>query len=308
MADFLGIITAEEIEILRRSRREGAIHPVVTVALRHRDGKATDLTAYNTEAAARLIASKNPQWLKALHPRLTATDDFTHASSALGEIRAYGALLETWVTVRPSPKIPGSNVSPEFEIDNKDGEVIVEVHSRQLDEEQAASLDNAAKELKKRHSQNVKEAHNKPRSTKNTVTLSITEVFPTGTPKTGKKGDFVLTNTISKIAAIKQNEKQLDKNKPFILWLDLQDSGVWALPLAEQLFSPLYSELRDGRISSGPFWFALYGRKNDPLIELRGFDYRSTPMAHDGRFYQTMASHGGPTRVSAVVFPFHKRL
>ena len=206
------------------------------------------------------------------------------------------------MTVRPSPKIPGSNVSPEFEIDNEDGAVIVEVHSRQLGEEQADSLDTASKELKTRHSQKVKDEENKPRSTRNSVTLSVTEVFPTGAPKIGKKGDSVLTNTISKIAAIKQNEKQVDKTKPFILWLDLQDSGVWALPLAEQLFSPLYSELRDGHISSGPFWFALYGRKTDPLVQSRGFDYRSIPMAHDGRFYQTMPSHGGPTRVSAVVF------
>ncbi len=55
-------------------------------------------------------------------------------------------------------QVPGSNVSPEFEIDNKDGEAIVEVHSRQLDEEQAASLDTVAKELKKRHSEKLKEA------------------------------------------------------------------------------------------------------------------------------------------------------
>ena len=60
MADFLGIITPEEIETLRRSRREGATHPVVTIALRNRDGKETDLAAYNTEAAARLVDLKTP--------------------------------------------------------------------------------------------------------------------------------------------------------------------------------------------------------------------------------------------------------
>ena len=49
-------------------------------------------------------------------------------------------------------------------------------------------------------------------------------------------------------------------------------------------------------------WFALYGRKGDPMVEMRGLDYRSTPMLHDGRFYQTMKDHGGPTLVSAVVF------
>ena len=210
--------------------------------------------------------------------------------------------LETWVTVTPAPKVEGSNASPEFEIDNKDGKVIVEVHSKQLDEDQAGAIDTAAKELKKRHSETLKDAKDKSRSPRSVVTTLTTEVFPTGIPKLGKPGDSVLTNTISRIAAIKRDEKQIDQNKPFILWLDLQDNNVWGLPLAEQLFTPLFSELRDGHISSGPFWFALYGRKNDPLIKSRGFDYRSIPMAHEGRFYQTMTSHGGPTRVSAVVF------
>lgn len=155
---------------------------------------------------------------------------------------------------------------------------------------------------KKRHSEKLKDAEKTSSTPGNILTTSITEVFPTGAPKPGKKGESVLTNTISKFAAIKRNEKQIDQNKPFILWLDLQDTGVWRFPVSEALFSPLYSQLRDGHISSGPFWFALYGRKNDPLIKSRGFDYRSIPMAHEGRFYQTMASHGEPTRVSAVVF------
>jgi hypothetical protein len=52
----------------------------------------------------------------------------THASSAIGEIRAYGALLDMWITVTPGPKVSYSKVSPEFGVDNGDGDVIVEVH------------------------------------------------------------------------------------------------------------------------------------------------------------------------------------
>ena len=130
----------------------------------------------------------------------------------------------------------------------------------------------------------------------------MTEVFPTGAPDPSKKGDSVATNTISRIAAIKQNEKQVDRDKPFVLWLDLQDPGVWGFPIAEELFSTLFTEAREGIAGCGPFWYALYGHKGDLLLESKGYRYASSPLLHDGRFFQTMKSHGGPSRVSAVVF------
>jgi len=271
------------------------------LALGQENADRHQLTAHNTESAARVINEKDPKWLKALQPRLVAADDFTHASSALGEIRAYGALLETSMNVSPAPSVQGSNVSPEFEIDKGDGSVIVEVHSRQLDEEQSQNLDANAIELQKRHDEEVE----KPRAAgkaKNVVTMGEVEVFPSGAPHPGREGDTVLTNTISRIAAIKQNEKQVDPDKPFILWLDLQDQTVWGLPPSEEMFSPLYSEGAEGYVGSGAFWFALYGMKGDPLIESRGYAYRSMPMAHDGRFEMTMKGHGGKSRVSAVIY------
>jgi hypothetical protein len=85
----------------------------------------------------------------------------------------------------------------------------------------------------------------------------------------------------------------------FYIMARLARPGV---PVAEELFTPLFTESRDGYFGSGPFWFALYGRKGDPLIESRGFDYRSIPLAHEGRFFQMMKSHGQPTRISAVVY------
>lgn len=301
MSDYLGIITPQDIQVLRRLRRPGVTHPLVMLALGHEQAERHRLTAHNTESAACLIKEKDPKWLNALKSRLVADDDFTHASSALGEIRAYGALLETGMNVAPAPSVQGSNVSPEFEIDNGDGRVIVEVHSRQLDEKQSQSLDVNAVELQKRHKEEVEKAR-AAGEVKNVLTMGEVEVFPTGAPDPAREGDSVLTNTISRIAAIKQNEKQVDPNKPFILWLDLQDQAVWGVPPSEELFSPLYSEGIEGYVGSGPFWFALYALKGDPLIESRGYDYRSMPMAHDGRFEMTMKAHGGKSRVSAVIY------
>jgi hypothetical protein len=228
---------------------------------------------------------------------LLATDDFTHASSALGEIRAYGALLETWMKVHAGPKVPYSPASPEFGVDAGDGMVIVEVHTRQLDESEAESLAAHENALQAAAEKTRRESPTAP-----AVTIGETEVFPTGAPDPRKIDDTWVTNTISRIAAIKAKETQIDPDRPFVLWLDLHDPTVWGLPLAPEYLRPLFAVGPEGQVNSGPLWFALYGKKGCPLIYSQSYDYRWLPMAHNGRFYQTMKSHGGPTRLSAVVY------
>jgi hypothetical protein len=296
-SDYLGVLTPQEIEVLRNSPPSGIVHPVVSLAL----AEPKHQVAVNTEMAARLVRAADETWLRNLRHRLLATDDYSHASSALGEIRAYGALIETWMSVKPGPSVSGSKASPEFEVNAEDGAVIVEVHSRQLDNAQVAAIIEHHANLKKAHAEAVEKAR-KNGQKGNVVTLRTHSVFPTGAPVPHKPGDSVLTNTISRIARIKENETQVDPAKPFVLWLDLQDLTVWGTPICDELFRPLYTESKEGFVGSGPFWFALYGRKGSPLIKSCGYDYRSMPMAHEGRFYQTMKSHGGATRVSAVVY------
>ena len=294
---YFGIISEADVEKVRQHRVSGRIHPLLDLIARK-----GERSWYVTENAARLIYRHNPDWLKELKARLLATDDYTHASSALGEMRAYGALLETWMNVSPGPKVPYSKASPEFGVDNGDGDVIVEVHTRQLDNAEADGLKKHQEELRLAHKEAVAQVQSKG-GTKNVVTIGEKEVFPTGAPNPEKKGDTWVTNTISRIASIKEKEHQIDPERPFVLWLDLQDYSVWGFALNLEFFRPLFSEGRDGFINSGPLWFALYGKKGDPLLYSRGFDYRSLPLAHDGRFYQTMTkSHGEPTRISAVVY------
>jgi hypothetical protein len=72
--------------------------------------------------------------------------------------------------------------------------------------------------------------------------------------------------------------------------------------LAEEQLAPLYTETKDGEVGSGALWFALYGRKGDPMIETECFTYHIRNMLHDGRVFQTIQAHGGPTRVSAVIY------
>lgn len=62
---------------------------------------------------------------------------------------------------------------------------------------------------------------------------------------------------------------------------------------------PLMSE--NGALLSGGYWHALYGRKNDVLMEMQGRVTKTNTMKHDGRYYQKM-KHDGQTRTSAFVF------
>jgi len=292
-SDYLGIITQNEIQQLQQTTQSGDRHPVATLALEMPKGQV----AFNTEQAAKIITQKNASWLTSLKPRLIDTTTISNASSALGELRAYGALLETCMTVSPEPIVPGKKVVPEFEVDAGDGSVIVEVHSRQLNSDQRVSARTYSKELAAKV-----EAAKKTNPAKATVVTGELDVTPFGAPDTIKPGDSVLTNAISRIASIKDEEKQIDPNKPFVLWLDLQDPTVWGLSIAEQQLAPLYTECKDGEVGTGALWFALYGRKDDPMIETECFTYRVRNMLHDGRFFQTMKATGKPTRISAVIY------
>jgi hypothetical protein len=252
----------------------------------------------NTEQAAKWIAKDDPKWLAAIRPRLLDLTDYANAASALGEIRAYGALIETWMNITPAPVVAQSNVSPEFEVQYGDGPVIVEVHARQLDRKQVVAQAASVLEADGKHVQAVADARAAGRSG-NVVTTHVSEIFPYGEPEAGKAGDTVDTNAISRVASVKGKEHQIDLAKPFVLWLDLQDQAVFGLPVDNVHFSPSYSA-SEGEVHPGNFWWALYGRKGELLPVSRMYSYRSMPMAHEGRFFQTI--NGGPSRVSAYVF------
>jgi hypothetical protein len=230
MSDYLGIVTPAELEQLTRARKAGRTHPVVALAL----SKPHSQEAANTETAAKRIASTELPWLESQRGRLLNTTDFTEASSTLGELRAYGALLEAAFSVSPRPRV--GNKVPEFEVDAGDGAVIVEVHSRQLDPAVARAMAQAEVD--------VHAGRGMVRG--GVIVGEPVDVVPFGPPDPEKDGDSVTTNAISRVARIKEDEGQVDPAKPFVLWLDLQDTTVWGLPLSEEQFSPLYTEDKDG--------------------------------------------------------------
>jgi hypothetical protein len=69
-------------------------------------------------------------------------------------------------------------------------------------------------------------------------------------------------------------------------------------------FSPHLQPLSswNGAVTSGGYWHALYGRKSDILLEPGGGLMDRTMMPHEGRYYQTMKKHDGPSRISGCIF------
>jgi hypothetical protein len=292
--DYLGVISPRALEQLQKSLKLGTYHPLLALSF----SDPPHQVATNTGMAARHVIQTNETWLRSLKPRLLHTSDTANASSALGEIRAYGSLLETGMTVRPTPIVPGKKVRPEFEVNAGDGPVTVEVHTRQLDANQAKSLEAHHTKLQQTHKANVAKAT--AAGNRMAITTGAIGVTPFGAPDHSKPGDSVLTNTISRICGIKKDDRQIDPAKPFVLWLDLQDPTVWGyLSISSGQLVPMYTESKDGAAGSGGLWYALYGKKNDPMMQMQGLDYRSVPMLHDGRF----ALSAG---ISAVIYSLPK--
>lgn len=144
----------------------------------------------------------NKQWLSSLKSRMMEIKDYTTSSAALGELRAYGYLLMAGVEVKPVPCQKGIG-TPEFECSFNGNPFIVEVHSKQMNNEETR----AYQEFKKEET---------------TAPVRMHTITPFGKPDANKPGDTVCLNAISKICAMKQRGHQLSKEIPSIIWLDYQ--------------------------------------------------------------------------------------
>lgn len=277
------LVSREHLQHLIRSH--GRAHPLVALG---------DPITATTAVAVDLAYRTYPSWTER-RTEIARGPDSSSASAALAEIRALGALLAAGIRVDPEPLLVCGNARPDFRADTGDGSVVIEVHAPQESEAQrrvhAQRLDdfNRGKALNG-VAERAAETYR--------VRIMETERFPTGMPDPSKPTDSVLTNTISKIARIKQRGHQIDPTEPFVLWVDLQDPAVWGLPLSPELLEPVYSEINEGLVASGPLWYALYGRKGDPMMDASSGRVHQVDMLHDGRFVQPGI---GPA-TSAVVF------
>ncbi len=284
------IITVDQIKHLRALRKPHGAHPLVGVAIHPGDGQTPKQRTLNTATALKHVLRENPDWVQRLMPRLLDEGSWSEADSALGELRAHGGLIEAGFTVTPGTKDASGqhgNTEPEFFVSFEGQEVVVEVWTRTGDKDDPARI---AQEH---------EASLRVQELSNGMTLSSSAAHhvPFGMPKAGKAGDSVLTNVISRVAAVKQQEHQARTGKPFIVWLDLQGETL-DFDNSSQL-DPLSSF--NGELYSGGYWYGFYGRKGDTLFE--GDRFRrvgSSYMLHEGRFHAT-SKDGQPTKAAAFV-------
>lgn len=267
--------TDEEISRIKNFQFKGGLsHPIKSILFP--DNNNSPL-ANNTMRALRII-DKN--WILSKKRRLLNFKEYGEAASVLGEIRAYGYLMECKLSVKPTST--NSTRTPDFEIKNGNEKVLIEVFNRLYNENELKALD---------------EFHGETIPLKQGQAISRTHsVFPFGKPKSGEN---VSENIISKLSNTKEEKgkTQLSENYTSILWLDFQDD-IWWIFDANRVF-PIIT--RDGLIHSGEIWYAFYGWKGAPIFERRTLDLiriNDYPkMKHEGRFRQ-------PTIVDAVIMVF----
>jgi cation transport regulator ChaC len=278
---FEQIVSVDQISTLRDARTVIAAHPLVSVALHPGEGQYPSQTSSNTTQALEIVLNHLPAFAKGLKARLVDTSDWTNAESALAEIRACGALLEAGYNVKIGAKTQQGS-RPEFEAIRGGTRTIVEVWGRNLALEDQAVIENDLRNPSSHKHGSV------------SISTGVTVVAPFGVPN--KPGDTVTLNVINRVASIKRDEHQVEPNTPFVVWVDLQSVGTLAGFDNESQFLPIENDR--GELSSGGYWYGLYGRKADVIFQ-RGS--ASAHMGHEGRYFQTM-KHGASTRVSAFIF------
>jgi hypothetical protein len=221
---------------------------------------------------------RDKRWIEIKKRHLPSIESFEGASSLLGEIRAYGALLSAGLVTEPSKL--GSESEPVFVVEN---DVFIEVHVKQSEPDEACAL----------------ERFNRRSQITNGVPRDIHANSPFGAPK---RDDSVTKIAIQKLAQIKQKEeerkKQFSDLHPSILWLDFQDD-TWTLIIGASAAEPV--TLWNEELYSGPFWYAFYGWKGAPVFD--GETKLQRPrrvvcrMEHEGRFRRG-------TKLDAVVATF----
>jgi hypothetical protein len=263
------VLTAEQISKIKDTQGKDRTHPVKQIIeYNERNG----FCYYNTKCALNLILEDDIKWLKYKSDKLADTNIFSSSSAVLGEIRAYGYMLDAGFNIKP---LQESNIpTPDFcVIDDGNNEIIkIEVHSKQYNNEQSVALENF---------NNKELAFN---SSQKSITSEIC-VKPFGKPN--KAGESVTENVISKICNIKSEEGQFSETNSDVLWLDFQDEMWWSIPEANSTF-PVRSWKSE--LTSGEFWYAYYGKIDLPIFNSLSIDeivYNKThKMQHNGRFRQ----------------------
>ncbi len=121
----------------------------------------------------------------------------------------------------------------------------------------------------------------------------------------GYSSDSCTADAISKICSMKKEEHQLSEDLPSVLWADFGVTGDFTT--VGGLFYPL--NLWNGGITSGHFWYGLYGKTGFPIYTNFSINNENNislgkieKMKHDGRFNQKTKLSGCIFRCSSDSF------
>jgi hypothetical protein len=279
-------LSESEIENIRNTTIKDRCHPVKRLLYPKDRGERDFQVIVNTERALRHIKQHHTQWLRNLKPRLLNIDDYSTSSGALGEIRAFGAILEAGISVEQI-----SRKGADFLVEDNQEKVLIEVHSKQFHDKESESLEKFYNDLR----------NEMTKSDRNTGwVIGEHKTVPFG--KLEKKDENVTANAISKLCAIKKEEHQMNTDHTSILWLDFQDE-VWELLDTVDRVLPVRTWNR--AFYSGEFWYAFYGWIDAPIFEQFRLDTLLNPvvkMGHWGRFRNSTK----PTKLDAVIISFSR--
>lgn len=235
-----------------------ATHPLT--ALVAADDHVGSRRASRTEQAFSRVRQLFQDYATAKEGSLVTEGDPNNASGTLGEIRALAELSYVFVD-----RIQTPTSGSDFLIMIGDRQLRVEVTTP------AGSIKNTGLDLGTSNAGNVR--------------VHATAIAPFGYPTEDKPQDTIQGNAVSRLASLKQRERQADQSVPSILWIDLENNRAFPLSIGASQAQPFVGGQRE--LTSGALWWMNYGRKGDPIFdkwELVIPERRSYLLEFDGRF------------------------
>lgn len=266
------ILSDSDISNIWHSPKTYREHPLAPVFRCLLNVHSDNAVLHNTEMALKQIAMR-PElsgWTRSRISQSIQTDDYSSSASALGEIRAAGALLHSGINVEAVPEC--DKPTCDFKIQFDGLEAYIEVATKQM----AGSTVNLL----------VSSGSDRERS-----------ICPGGAPDPKKKGETIGENVGHKFASIKLNAKQVPTNSVALLWVDVQDEDWWPADITHT--KPVVSF--NGDFFSGGIWHGFYGSPGIPLFERQSPEERIMTDQYTQSYPGLFSQHD---RWSAAVLSF----
>lgn len=243
-------------------------------------------TVQNTKTAILSLQNNYLGWLQKTEKKFLEKD-YANISAALGEIRCFGYLIETFGAQNVKNIHEESRPTPDFEITIGKQTINVEVNTVQMNQRERDALEQ------------FRDLNNRSHGP---VSISEHIIHPFGS----KIGVTTTQSVILKLISIKEKNNQLSDKVPSILWIDLQDEYMNSLADRIDKAGPYFSGKGHGSgegIFSNELWYSLYSEKDDPIFEGgslnpdEGNEFVVGKCVHCGKFMEPKYKN-----VSAVIF------